>query len=73
MHFIEYKYKCCDYRDQCMQFHQVKPTGFYRNDLTERPTGPISYRDDLRIYREVWPMVNSGLPHIDTGRGLADG
>ena len=75
------------------KFHQVKPTGFYRNAYgpydIERPTGPICYRDDLRIYREVRLMDNSGLPHIvtgwfgrwlipvflifDTGGGLADG
>ena len=59
-----------------MQFHQVKPTGFYLNAYglfdIERPAGPIS-TDDLQIYREVWPMVNSDLPHIVTERGLADG
>ena len=57
---------CANFTRKNLRVFTEMPTGLY--DI-ERPTGPICYRDDLRIYRDDlrilqrkdWPMVNSGL------------
>ena len=66
---------CANFTRKNLRVFTERPTGLY--DI-ERPTGPICYRDDLRIYRDDlriyrddlrilqrkdWPMVNSGLPY----------